>query len=88
MAHARLRVLNIFDEAGCSDLSAIVQVRPPPLRMFTLDLTSQGQEFLQYLEEHFEPRIYLQGQNLRGLVLNRRFRVGLGSGGPGYSTSA
>ncbi|CAK9075520.1 cGMP-dependent protein kinase (PbPKG) [Durusdinium trenchii] len=40
VAHARLRVLNIFDEAGCS------------------------QEFLQYLEEHFEPRIYLQGKTI------------------------
>lgn len=34
---SRMRVLSIFDEAGC------------------------GPDFLQYLEQHFETRIYLQG---------------------------
>ena len=41
---SRMRVLSIFDEAGC------------------------GPDFLQYLEEHFETRIYLQGSCIAPLL--------------------
>eukprot|EP00435_Cladocopium_sp_Y103_P005408 s1401_g1.t2 len=51
VAHAKLRVLNIFDEAGCS------------------------QEFLQFLQDHFEPRIYLQGKTICDFELPAGTRV-------------
>lgn len=51
VANAKLRVLNIFDEAGCS------------------------QEFLQYLQDHFEPRIYLQGKTICDFELPAGTRV-------------
>lgn len=51
VAFAKLRVLNIFDEAGCS------------------------QEFLQYLQDHFEPRIYLQGKTICDFELPAGTRV-------------
>ena len=51
VANAKVRVLNIFDEAGCS------------------------QEFLQFLEDHFEPRIYLQGKTICDFELPAGTRV-------------